>query len=176
MKTKRQQQKIPITKKSDLDLNVFLHSITHLSIGDTNKHFIFNLDDTNNVMFSLTDFLDFDPIKNYFYKLYVLSCMNGTILDITFKFMAGLNMQLIFGYFYAPRKKRQLFTYFDLMCGQDLPVSYNIELSYIDFSFSFIFSFFFTILNFLFFYFFSFYHFILISWDLGFFFYYISIM
>jgi hypothetical protein len=105
MKTKRQQQKTLITKKLDLDLDVFLHSITHLPIKDTNKHLIFNLGDTNDVMFSLTDFLDFDPIKSY-YKSRVLSCTNGKIQDITFKFIVELNMRLIFGYFYASRKKK----------------------------------------------------------------------
>jgi hypothetical protein len=104
METKRQQQKTPTIKNLDLDLDAFLHSITHLPIKDTNKHFIFNIGDTNDVMFSLTDFLDSDPIKSYF-KSHVLSCTNGTIQDITFKFTTELNMRLIFGYFYALRKK-----------------------------------------------------------------------
>jgi hypothetical protein len=97
---------MPITKKLDLDLDVFLYSVICLPIKDNNKHFIFNLDDTKNVMFSLNDFLDFDPINTYYYKSRVFSCMNGMILDITFKFMAGFNMRLIFDCFYTPRKKR----------------------------------------------------------------------
>jgi hypothetical protein len=44
--------------------------------------------------------------------------MNGTILDITFKFMIGFNMWLIFDYFYASRKKRRLFNHFNLMFKQ----------------------------------------------------------
>jgi hypothetical protein len=119
MKTKRQQQKTPTTKKSDLDLDAFLHSVTHLPIKDTNKHFIFNLGDTNDVMFSLNDFLDFNPINNYF-KSRVLSCTNGTIQDIIFKFRTGLNMRLIFDCFYTPRKKSRLFNHLDLMCGPNL--------------------------------------------------------
>jgi hypothetical protein len=106
METKRQQQKMPTTKKSDPDLDAFLHSVTYLPIKNTNKQFNFNLGDTNDVMFSLNDFLDFDPIKNYFVKSCVFFCTNGTILNITFKFMARHNMRLIFDYFYAPRKKR----------------------------------------------------------------------
>jgi hypothetical protein len=105
MKTKRQQQKTPTTKKFDLDLDAFLHSIIHLPIKDTNKHFIFNLGDTNDVRFNLTDFLDFNPIKSYS-KLRVLSCTNGTIQDITFKFKTGPNMRLIFDCFHALKKKR----------------------------------------------------------------------
>jgi hypothetical protein len=94
---------MPITKKLDLDLDTFLHSITCLPIKDINKQFIFNLGDTNNVMFSLNDFLDFNPINNYF-KSCIFSCMNGTIQDITFKFMVRLNMWHIFDCFYAPKK------------------------------------------------------------------------
>jgi hypothetical protein len=105
METKRQQQKTPTTKNLDLDLDAFLHSVTYLPIKDTNTQFIFNLSDTNDVIFSLNDFLDFDTIKNYYYKSRVLSCKNGTISDITFKFMAGHNMRLMFAYFYTPRKK-----------------------------------------------------------------------
>jgi hypothetical protein len=96
---------MPIIKKSDLDLDVFLYSITSFSIKNINKHFIFNLGDTNDVKFSLTGFLDFDPIKNYSYKSCILSYANGMILDITFKFMAGHNMRLIYDCFYALRKK-----------------------------------------------------------------------
>jgi hypothetical protein len=105
METKQQQQKTPTIKKFDLDLDTFLHSVTHLPIKDNNKHFIFNLGDINDVIFSLNGFLDFNPINNYF-KSRVFSCTNGTIQDITFKFRTRSNMQLIFGYFYAPRKKQ----------------------------------------------------------------------
>jgi hypothetical protein len=91
METKQQQQKTPTTKKLDLDLDVFLHSVTCLSIKDINKHFIFNLGDNNDVMFNLNNFLDFNPINKYF-KSRVLSCTNGTIQDITFKFRTGPNM------------------------------------------------------------------------------------
>jgi hypothetical protein len=56
METKRQQQKTLTTKKFDLDLNAFLHSVICFPIKDNNKHFIFNLGNTNNVMFSLTNF------------------------------------------------------------------------------------------------------------------------
>jgi hypothetical protein len=140
MKTKRQQQKTLTTKKSDLDLDTFLHSVTHLPIKDTNKHFIFNLGDTNDVMFSLNDFLDFNPINNYF-KSRILSCTNGTIQDITFKFRTGLNMRLIFDCFYTPRKKRRLFNYLDFMCEPNLLRTFNIEF-YIDFNFLFLFLFF----------------------------------
>jgi hypothetical protein len=73
---------MPTTKKLDLNLDMFLHSVIYFSIKDTNKHFIFNLGDTNDIMFSLTNFLDFDSIKNYFYKSRILSCVNRTILDI----------------------------------------------------------------------------------------------
>jgi hypothetical protein len=175
METKQQQQKMPATKNSNLDLDAFLHSVTCLPIKDINKYFIFNLSDTNDIMFSLTDFLEFDPIKNYYHKSCVLSCTNGTILDITFRFTVGHNMRLIFDYFYAPRKKRRLLKHLDLMCGQDSTVPINIEFRYIDFLFSFIFSFSFKILVFLFFYFFSyFYNFVIVSWNLVIFFRYVS--
>jgi hypothetical protein len=153
METKQQQQKTPTTKKSDLDLDAFLHSVTCLPIKDINKQFNFNLGDTNDVMFSLINFLEFDPIKNYLYKSRVLFYANRKILDITFKFMAGHNMRLIFDCFYAPKKKRRLSKYLELMCRQDSPVTIRIEHLYIDFLFSFIFSFVFKILVFLFFYF-----------------------
>jgi hypothetical protein len=54
----------------------------HLPIKDINKHSIFNIGDTNDIMFSLNNNLDFDPITNYF-KSCVFSYTNGTILDIT---------------------------------------------------------------------------------------------
>jgi hypothetical protein len=116
-------------------------------------------------MFSIADFLDFDPNKNYFYKSRILFCTNGTILDITFKFMAGHNVWLIFDCFYASRKKRHLSKYLNLMCKQSLHITIQIELLYIDSLFSFNFSFFLNILFFLFFYFFFyFYNFVIISW------------
>jgi hypothetical protein len=119
MEIKRQQQKTPTTKKSDLDLDAFLHSVTCLPIKDTNKHLIFNLSDTNDVIFSLNNFLDFNPINNYF-KSCVFSYLNGTIQDIIFKFRTGPNMRLIFDCFYPPRKKHRLFNHLDLICGQNL--------------------------------------------------------
>jgi hypothetical protein len=126
-----------------------------------NKQFIFNLGDTYDIKFSLTGFLDFDPIKNYYCKSRVLSCANGTILDITFKFLAGFNMRLIFDCFYASRKKKKqrLPEILDLMCGQNLQNTNNIE-TYIDFLFSF---YLLIILLFLFFYFFA--NFVIISWN-----------
>jgi hypothetical protein len=158
METKWQQQKTLTTKKSNLDLNAFLCSVTYLPIKDINKHFIFDLGDTNDVMFNLNGFLDFNPINNY-HKSRVLSCMNGTILDITFKFKTGPNMRLIFDSFYAPRKKRRLvFNRLDVICDHNLLRTFNIEF-YIDFVllfFCFIFSYFF---------FFSFFqNFVYISW------------
>jgi hypothetical protein len=156
-------------------LNAFLHSVTCLPIKDINKHFIFNLSDTNNVMFSLTDFLEFDPIKNFYYKSRVLSCTNGTISDITFKFTAGLNMRLIFDCFYAPRKKWRLPKHSELMCGPRLSVTINIEFIYIDFLFSFSFFFFFSISFFFYFFFYS-YNFVRISWNLVILFSYVSII
>jgi hypothetical protein len=159
----------------DLDLDAFLHSITYLPIKDNNKHFIFNLGDTKNVMFSLNNFLDFDLINTYYYRLCVFSCVNRTILDITFKFIVGLNMRLIFDYFYASRKKQQLFNHFDLIYGQGLLVTFNIERFYIDFFFLFFF-FFIIFFFFSFYFFFSFKIFVLISWNLVFIFCYISII
>jgi hypothetical protein len=141
---------MPITKNYDLDLDAFLHSATHLPIKALNKHFIFTLGDTNDVIFSLNEILDFDPI--IFFKSRVLSCTNRKISYITFKFIAGLNMQLIFNCFYASKKKQRLLNHFDMMCGQDLLFIYNIETIYIDFIFPFILFSLFTI-----FFFFSFY-------------------
>jgi hypothetical protein len=127
-------------------------------------------------MFSLNNFLDFNPIKIYYDKSRVLSCTNRTILDITFKFMTRHSMRLIFDCFYAPRKKRRLSKYLELMYGQSLPVTVYIECLYIDFLFSFIFFLFFEILVFLFFYFFFFYYFVIISWNLVIFYCYVLIM
>jgi hypothetical protein len=147
METKQQQQKIPTTKKLDPDLDTFLHSVICLPIKNINKQLINTLDDTDDVKFSLYNILNFDLIKNSF-KSCISPCKNGTIFSITFKFIARLNMQLIFDFFYASRKKRQLFNHLDLMCGQTLCKTLNIEY-YIDFFFLF---FFFTIFFFLFFY------------------------
>jgi hypothetical protein len=105
METKRQQQKTPTTKKSNLNLDTFLHSVTSLPIKDINKHFTFNLSDTNDVILSLNGNLDFNPI-NFYFKSRVLSYTNGTIQDITFKFRTRLNTRLIYFRYYAPRKKR----------------------------------------------------------------------
>jgi hypothetical protein len=146
---------MPTTKKFDLDLDVFLHSVICFPIKDQNKHFNFNLGDTTDVMFSLIDFLDFNPINNH-YKSRVLSCTNRTIQDITFKFRTGPNMRLIFDSFYAPRKKCRLFNHWNsIMCGQYLFQIFHIEF-YIDFLFSFTF--------FCFFPFSLFQNFVYISW------------
>jgi hypothetical protein len=139
-------------KKTNLDLNAFLHSVTNLPYQEFNKHSAPIIGDTNDVMFSLNNYLEFDIIINY-NKLHVLSCVNGTILDITFKFMTGHNMRLIFDCFYAPRKKRRLLNYLNLMCEQNLFKTFNIKY-YINFLFLF---FYFTIFFFflsIFFYFF----------------------
>jgi hypothetical protein len=156
---------------------VFLYSVTHLPIKDINKHFIFNLGDTNNVNFSLHNLLNYNPTNKFFCKSRVLFCTNEIIFDITFKFMAGLDMWLIFDCFYAPRKKWRLFNHFDMMYGQDSPITFNIKQFYIDFLFSFIPFLFFTIFLFFFFYFFfSFQILILVSWDFVFLFCYILII
>jgi hypothetical protein len=110
-------------------------------------------------MFSLNDFLDFNPINNY-YKSRVFPCANGKILDITFKFKTGSNMRLIFDCLYAPRKKRRLLNHLALICGHNLCRPFTIDY-YIDFIFLF---FFFIILLFLFFY-FSFKFSDFISWN-----------
>jgi hypothetical protein len=123
-------------------LDAFLHSITYLPIKNINKHFSGILGNTDDVKFSLNNFLDSDSITNYL-KSYVSSSKNGMILDITFKFIIGSNMWLIYAYLYAPRKKRRLSPYIKLfMCG---PVTfyYNIETFYIDLYFFFYISFFF---------------------------------
>jgi hypothetical protein len=158
METKRQQQKTPITKKSDLNLDAFLHSVTCLPLKKINKHSIFNLGDTTDVMFSLIDVLDFNPINNQ-HKSRVFSCTNGTIQDITFKFRTRINMRLIFDSFYAPKKKRRLFNRLALMCDLNLLQSFNLEF-YIDFIFLFFF------LIFAYFFLFSFIqNFVYISWN-----------
>jgi hypothetical protein len=90
MKTKRQQQKTPTTKKLDLDLDAFLYCVTCFPNKDIDKQFNFNLGDTVDIMFSLNEILNFDPI--IYFKSCISPCTNGTILHITFKFMAGLNM------------------------------------------------------------------------------------
>jgi hypothetical protein len=82
---------MPITKKQDLNLGTFLHIVIYPLNKEINKHFNINLGDTNDVKFNLNSLLDFNSIKNHI-KLRVLFSANRTILDITFKFMAGLNM------------------------------------------------------------------------------------
>jgi hypothetical protein len=67
---------------------VFLHSITCLPNKDINKHLVNTLGNTDDVKFSLKIFLNFNLIKNYF-KLHISSSKNRTILNITFKFIAG---------------------------------------------------------------------------------------
>jgi hypothetical protein len=69
-----------ITKNQDLDLDAFLHSIICLLNKNINKHLDTIFGDTNDDKFSLINFLDFNPIKNYF-KLCVSSCINRMILD-----------------------------------------------------------------------------------------------
>jgi hypothetical protein len=168
METKQYQQKPPTIKKSDLNLDAFLHSVMRLPIKDNNKQFIFNTVDTNDVKFSLNKFLDFNPINNYF-KLYVSSCMNRTILIITFKFIARLNRRFIYICYYTPRKKQWLFNHFVVMCRQGLLTSFNIKTFYIDFLFLFLFFF-------LFFFFRLFKLLDNISWNFVLFFCYISII
>jgi hypothetical protein len=82
---------------------VFLHNVTCFSNKNINKYFNNILDDTNDVSFSLNNFLNFNLIKNYL-KSHIFPYMNETILNITFKFIVGLNMQLIFGYFMHQEK------------------------------------------------------------------------
>jgi hypothetical protein len=69
---------------------VFLHSITCFSNKKINKHFDIILDNIDDVI-SLSNLLDFDLIKNYL-KLHIFPYINRMILDITFKFIAELNM------------------------------------------------------------------------------------
>jgi hypothetical protein len=98
---------MPIIKNQDLDLDAFLHNVTCSPIKEINKQFNNNLDNTINININLNQTLNFDPIK-YYFKSHISSCTNGMILNITFKFMVGLNIWLIFNYFYALRKKQQL--------------------------------------------------------------------
>jgi hypothetical protein len=92
------------TKKLDLNLNAFLYSIICFTNKEINKHLYNQLGNTNDIMFSLTNFLDFDPITIFFMS-HIYPCINEIILNITFKFTAEFNMKLIFNCFYAPRKK-----------------------------------------------------------------------
>jgi hypothetical protein len=71
------------TKNQNLNLNMFLHSITCLFNKNTNKYYNIKLDDTNDIKFSLNNLLDFDLIK-IFLKLYVSFCTNRTILNISY--------------------------------------------------------------------------------------------
>jgi hypothetical protein len=120
--------------------------------------FIYCLESFNEIKLSLNDFLDFDSIKIYF-KSRVFPYTNRMILDITFKFMAGFNMQLIFDYFYVSRKKQWLITYLkNMMCRLDMLYTINIETFYIDFLFFYSFSFFK-------FFFFTIFFYVLFSWN-----------
>jgi hypothetical protein len=127
---------------------MFLYSVTCSSIKEINKQFNMTLSDTDDVNINLLLFLNFNLIKNYF-KSYVFSCTNKMIMDITFKFIAGLNMHLIFDYFYVPKKKQQLYSFLTIMmCKLITHFLLNIEIFYIDFFFLlYIF-----LLNFIFFY------------------------
>jgi hypothetical protein len=157
METKWQQQKTLTTKKSDLNLDAFLHNVTCLPIKEIINNSSFQLGDTNDVIFSLNEFLDFNPI-NLYSKSRVLSRTNGTIQDITFKFRTRLNTRLIYICYYTSRKKRRLFNHLALMCNPNLLRTFNIEF-YIDFDFLFFF------LIFSYFFFFSFFqNFVYISW------------
>jgi hypothetical protein len=95
---------MPIIKNQDLDLDVFLHSVIYLSNIDVNKQFDTTLGNTYNAKLSLNNFLDFNLITNHF-KSHISPSKNGTILDITFKFIAGSNMRLIYISFYTSKKK-----------------------------------------------------------------------
>jgi hypothetical protein len=83
-----------ITKNQNLNLDAFLYSITYPSNKEINKYSINSLGDTNNVKISLNNFLDYDSIKIYF-KLHIFPHTNRIILNITFKFIAKLNMQVV---------------------------------------------------------------------------------
>jgi hypothetical protein len=80
-----------ITKNQDLDLDAFLYCIIYPPIKEINKHYINNLVDTNDVKFSLNNFLDSNPIITNL-KLHIFPSKNVIILDITFKFSAKFNM------------------------------------------------------------------------------------
>jgi hypothetical protein len=81
-----------------------------LSNQKINIYFNTTLSDTDDIKFNLNQFLDFNSIKIYI-KSYVFSYMNRKILDITFKFNIGLNMQLIYDYFYTLKKKCRLINF-----------------------------------------------------------------
>jgi hypothetical protein len=155
METKQQQQKTLTIKNQDLDLNAFLHNVICLSDMEINKHYNKFLSDTIDVKFSLYKYLDFNSTSNQF-KSRILLSKNGTISNITFKFIAGYNMQLIYDCFYASRKKRRLFI-IDItrMCRLLIFSIHNIDRNFIDFdnlyrNFIFIFLFFFSFLLYLF--------------------------
>jgi hypothetical protein len=152
METKWQQQKIFTIKNQNLELNAFLYSVINLSNKKINKHFDATLSDINDVKFNLYNLLDYDPIKTY-NNLHVLYYSNGIISNITFKFNTGINMQLIYSYFYASRKKWWLLKYDNnyILCEPKIPL--NIEFFYIEFSF--------TLFFFFFYFYFSFYFFLL---------------
>jgi hypothetical protein len=81
-----------------LDLDAFLHNVIYSFNKKINKHFN-NFGNTNIINISFNNLLDFDPIKNHF-KSHVFFYTNRIILDITFKFIAEFNMQLIYDCFY----------------------------------------------------------------------------
>jgi hypothetical protein len=94
---------MPIIKNLDLNLDAFLHSITCFLNIEINKQFNI-IDDIDDISINLNNLLNYNPIRIY-YQPCVFSYINEIILDITFKFMAGYNMQLIYDYFYMLRKK-----------------------------------------------------------------------
>jgi hypothetical protein len=88
-----------------LNLDAFLYSVICFSNKNINKYFSNNLSNTNDISFSLNNLLNFNPIKIPL-KSRISLYINGTILNITFKFsIIKLNIQLIYDYFYIPRKK-----------------------------------------------------------------------
>jgi hypothetical protein len=140
-----------IIKNQNLDLSAFLYSVICLSNKNINKHSVNNLDDTNDVKFSL----GFWPNQDI-PKLHVFSYMNGMILNITFKFITEINMWLIFRYFYAPRKKRRLIYSIETrMCRLFITLKFDLNRKFIDFIFlhiNFIFVFVFVFSFFLYFF------------------------
>jgi hypothetical protein len=83
---------------------MFLHSIIYFLNIDINKQFVLSLNNTNDVNNNFKIFSDYNSIK-FNFKSCDFSCINGAILDITFKFNIGLDMQLIYTCLYALRKK-----------------------------------------------------------------------
>jgi hypothetical protein len=111
--------------------------------------------------------MDSNSIKFYF-KLCAFSCMNGTILDIIFKFNIELNMQLIHTCFYASRKKWWLTNQVKILMCKSVTLSIlQIETFYIDFLFFFFFSLLVVFINFINIFIKNFYNFLL-SWNVVF--------